>query len=658
MRKYYQLSVSLALIISCVGCISPQTTETKTSSPTATSVPPTATPLPELTPKETILGNGFLIKIVADNNQDRVAVLSSTGIRIYNPDNTFVEYPISNAMDMDWAPESDKIAIGTRYGEIIIWDLTTETTNQFLNSSDRRINAIKWSNDGTKLAVGNSAGVTTVWEVDSAKHLAQLGNESMIMETSIIEWSSNDRSLFLAYELVRGALINPPPRYHVNIWETEKWSQINVINGDYYRITELDWSPIQEMLAIAHDDGTVTFWSETKEHDDLVINTNSISLSSIAWTQDGEIIAVGGNHGEIELWAIQNNTLIAEIDAHVGLIRSVDWLGPDSRIVSAGLYDGHVKFWRLDDLQLDNDIDGYYVWDSNVVWSHLGNYIAVAKSGGDILFWNRNHRSLEFSLSTNWEWVNKISISPNEKYMVAYGDYAGDSWFQIWDLYQKEIIYKFQAAGDEITSVDWSADSASFILATQSGNISVWAISTNKILEVEFELPDLEIVSQIAWALQDEFVVIGSSDGVVQMFNLASEEVTYSDFCSEGYISSMDVSPDGKILLAVCRDGSVKAWDIVNSFELLFDFQGENVDSVSWSSDGEYFVIAGPYFRVYSSEGENSYFGIWDKNFNQVTEYFTGEEGFGLLSVSWSPDSSQLVTLGRDHVITIWTFSK
>lgn len=629
-------------MISCGACVSAQSMETpeiiEIAQPTETVQ---STKMPELAPKESNLGNGHLIKIAADNQQERIAVLSSTGIGVYNLDNTFVEFPNSNALDMDWSPKSDKIAIGTRDGEIIIWDVTTGITNQFSKSSDNPIRAIKWSNDGARIAAGDNEGLIIVLEVNSGNQLVKLDIGDMFLKTSSIEWSGDDRYLFAADALNADLLSGQIFHSTLYIWETERWFQIGKVQREIGIITDLDWSSAQKTLAIAHRDGMVTFWSESEDHNNSIIDTNT-AINSLAWSQDGELIVAGGEGGKIEVWGIDNNTLIAENEAHANWIVSVDWLGPDSRIVSAGFDDGYIKFWDVDDWQLDSEITRYYSWFSNVVWSSSGNYIAVAKYGGDIVFWNTKDQSLEFTISTHFrEWLFRFSLSPNEKYMVVD---TWEDWVQLWDLEQKVLIHEFQAVDSYITDIDWSSDNSSFIISGESGSISIWDTAANNILEVESGLP----VSEIAWADQDAFVIIGANDGDVYGFDLESEEVIFSDFCSDGFIWSMEISPDGKTVLVICRDRSVKGWDIQNEFELIFEFQGENTESVSWSPDGDFFAIA----------GENSYFGIWDQNFNKVIENPTDEDGSTLLSVSWSPDSSQLVTLGSDDVITIWDFSE
>ena len=54
----------------------------------------------------------------------------------------------------------------------------------------------------------------------------------------------------------------------------------------------------------------------------------------------------------------------------------------------------------------------------------------------------------------------------------------------------------------------------------------------------------------------------------------------------QGSVSSLDLSPDGKLLASGGRDGTVRIWDVGAEREIACFRAGSNVRSVSFSPDG------------------------------------------------------------------------
>ena len=94
-------------------------------------------------------------------------------------------------------------------------------------------------------------------------------------------------------------------------------------------------------------------------------------------------------------------------------------------------------------------------------------------------------------------------------------------------------------------------------------------------------------------------------------------------------------SPDGTRILTADLTGVVHVWN-AESGDLLFDFRGHTsaVYDAAWSQNGNYIA----------SGDDTGTVRIWDaKSGQEVNVYHVG---FGILGVSWSPDSTQIITSG------------
>lgn len=106
---------------------------------------------------------------------------------------------------------------------------------------------------------------------------------------------------------------------------------------------------------------------------------------------------------------------------------------------------------------------------------------------------------------------------------------------------------------------------------------------------------------------------------------------------------SIDVSPDGQMLVSGNEDGSVKLWAIDGNELKVIGRHRDKVTSVQFSTDGKK-IVSG------SSDGTVK---IWSVS-GQELKSFVGQSGEAVFSVSFSPDGEMIASGGSDGKVNLW----
>jgi WD40 repeat protein len=165
----------------------------------------------------------------------------------------------------------------------------------------------------------------------------------------------------------------------------------------------------------------------------------------------------------------------------------------------------------------------------------------------------------------------------------------------------------------------------------------VWfALAEEKPVEVRLSVNPIPkgILRQKGWALA--FV---DNQAMAQVPLLAR----YGLFYHGAEVTQVALSPDGRRVASVGKDGSIKHWD-VESGELLATYRG---DVAEFSPDGKFLATTGAGEEVTSVI-------LWDAKGGNKLRTLTGGHFLGVCSLAFSRDGRRLVSGGRDGWVTLW----
>jgi WD40 repeat protein len=294
--------------------------------------------------------------------------------------------------------------------------------------------------------------------------------------------------------------------------------------------------------------------------------------------------------------------------AHNAPVRAVEWSPDGSRFASGGGEpDKDIYVWdatslkKLSTLKYTGGGDATYL----VRWSPDNSMIASTNFERSVRVYDVKTGELVKEFSGHTDIVESVAWSPDGKRLASVG---WDESLRIWSL-SDATETTFVAQGPPMYSVAWSPDGTQLVTGGDNGDVSVGSLT--------------------------------ESPGVVRIWDVTTGLPTKSFTEAVGAISSVAWSPDGTSIAMGGLEGKVRVWSPANNvIDVVSDEKGW-VRKVDWSSAGQ---------LAYGTEAGRV--SIWSKPGGIRKQAGITHQG-PVLSLSWSPDGTKIVSCGQDKSIAI-----
>ncbi len=171
------------------------------------------------------------------------------------------------------------------------------------------------------------------------------------------------------------------------------------------------------------------------------------------------------------------------------------------------------------------------------------------------------------------------------------------------------------------------------------GVVHLWDIKTGeRITEVGDELDTILAADILA---DHSMVAMGGPRKRVQVHRTADGSVAYSITKHTDWVTALEFSPDGKLLVTADRSGGIHLWEAPTGRPVAaLNGHKAAITSVSWRGDSKLLVTA-------SDDGD---IRTWQPRGNQAKQWRAGP---GVLDVAFTKDG-RVVTVGRDRVARLY----
>ncbi|GEM_PF-3100722 len=286
-------------------------------------------------------------------------------------------------------------------------------------------------------------------------------------------------------------------------------------------------------------------------------------------------------------------------------------ISSDGKLLASGCYK-NIKLWDLQTGELLHTLAMHSeaMAVSSIAISPDGEMLACANA--DIEVWSLRTRQQIRTLETAC-WASAVAISPDGKILVSGGEDPVDETgsIEIWDLQKGEILQDLYP--DAVYAVAISADGQ--ILASAGRKATVESEEMSKPEEA----------------------------GLILVRRLETRELLQALVETSGKVSSVAVSPDGKVLASGCQDGSVKLWDLkTGQVQRILLGHALAVNCVTISADGK--VVA-------SGSGDKTV-KLWNLQTGELLQTLA-DHAERVSAVALSPDGKTLVSGSQDETVKI-----
>ncbi|KAK9461400.1 WD40-repeat-containing domain protein [Lipomyces oligophaga] len=455
--------------------------------------------------------------------------------------------------------EQGVYAAGYSDGSIRVWDSKTESVIVSFSGHKTAITVLKFDRSGTRMVSGSRDTNIIVWDLITEVGLFRLR-------------SHKDQITGLEF-----------------LYDSPK---IEEENHEDVQMEADDESEIGKWLVSTSKDGFIKLWNLESQH---CVETH-VAHRGECWAlgvrthdlQSGELeILTAGGQGELKIWQVNLSAPVggASDDNRALKVKGTLMRSSKDRAVTVSYHptapyvavhgtDRAVEIWRI---RSANEVHKSLLRKRRRRREKLaakGEEIEEDKSDvdeDDVL-----ERYIPFVIvrttsrirSIDWAMTNSDEVRKESMLHLAVGLIANSVEMYSITIPQKkskghvpeyERVYVLDMPGHrtDVRSVCVSSDDG-LIATASNGSLKIWNIKTTNCIRT-FEC-GYALTS--AFLPGDTIIVVGTKEGKIEIFDVASSTLMDTIDAHEGALWSLQTSPDGKSIVTGSADKTVKFWEI------------------------------------------------------------------------------------------------
>lgn len=464
---------------------------------------------------------------------------------------------------INFSPDGDYFATASDRGTISFWDLAGKKLREW-KAHEKTIWSFSFNREGTRLASGSSDNTVKLWNLETEtgeaiKIKTLRGHKSWVFSVRF-----HPHSPYFA---------SASEDCTVRLWDLDGNELVKLVHAA--PVQGVGFSPQGKLLASACGDRKIHLWDLQRLPQ---IKRQEGTLLSASFSHDGQYLATASSNGTVCLWDVRQwdreSKPLKMIEAHVTWVKEVSF-SPTAPYFATACADGTASLWD----GLGNRIQSF-VGHQNSIWSINfspdGQLLVTGSADCTIRLWNlHGEEQHQWSGASGPIW--SVSFGAGGK-LLASG--AEDGSVCLWDI-QGQQINKFTTGKSPILSVNFSPDGKFLLGSSSAGKLYVWNWQECKLFKEFTHEPAIPVWSA-CFSPNSRYLASGSLDRNAYLWDLKSKFtapiITFRGH--KGPVRGVSFNPDGKSLITVSSDGTVRKWSTrLEKFDTLLARGQEWLDS-------------------------------------------------------------------------------
>ena len=360
----------------------------------------------------------------------------------------------------------------------------------------------------------------------------------------------------------------------------------NRLEGHSNYVQQVRFSPDDQLIATAGYDNVAKLWNPTgRELQTLKGHTDAVT--DVAFSRDAKIIGTTSLDKTAKLWD-QTGNLLVTLRGHQAPVRSVSF-SPDRTAIATASDDKTVRLWSIDG-KPQGILRGHQGTIYRAIFSHNGKLIATASKDNTAGLWNRKTGKVQF-LKGHTQPIIGLSFSADDRTLATA---SNDRTVILWDWVTGKPKATLKGHTDGVKDVSFSPDGQTLATASADGMLKLWNLD-------------------------------GTLLDTLQGHN--------------GRVNSVNFSNDGKILASSSNDKTARLWQVNRTRLILLGNYPDSVYKLSISQDGQTLAAASP-----------NLIKIWQRDGKLIKSW---QETAPVKAIEFSPDGKTVAT-GSDTTLKLW----
>jgi eukaryotic-like serine/threonine-protein kinase len=492
----------------------------------------------------------------------------------------------------------------------------------FAGHSDKVFN-VAIAPDGRSALSGSSDGTLKLWDLATGRELRTLvGGSSQVYSIAI---APDGRTA------LSGSADNT-----LKLWELGTGKVLRKLTGHSGLAWSVAIAPDGRTALSASSDGTLKLWDLAKGRELRTLNGHVGYVYSVAISPDGRTALSGSLDKTLRLWEIASGKPLRTLTGHSGAVTSVV-IAADSRSALSGSFDKTVKLWDLATGELLRTFSGHSKEVTSVAISPDGRTAIAACVDGTPYQWELATGKELRAFTGHCSWVNGVAFAPDGRTAISGGF---DRTLKLWDLVTEQGPRTFTGHVNRVYSVAIARDGRTAVSGSSDNTMRLWDLATGK--ELRAFTGHTGIVKSVAFSPDDRTAISGSYDGTLKVWDLETGKMVHT-FTGSGRENDVAVASDVRTALSACGK-TLKLWDLTRGKELrTFAGHSEMITSVAVSPDG----------RVALSGSEDKTLRLWDLARGKELRTLIGHSS-SVSCVAIAPDNRTALSGSLDETLRLW----
>ncbi len=483
------------------------------------------------------------------------------------------------------SPDGKTLASGSVDNAIRFWDIETGTPVKTFKESEVNVTQISFSPNGQFiLSWGEADSKILLWDINTGKY-KQIDDQRY---RRIDVCFSSDGSMIAAAD----------QDYTIDFFDTVTGEHKKRIVGNSFidltyaigSFADLTLSPDGTKLVSMNFDRSINLCDITTGQCRLLIpHSPSIgNLNRFLFSSDSNLLAGMYSDGFTGLWDAntgkeqhlserirffkKNRKLLRDIhlyEREFGIAFS-----PDNQILASASSDNSVQLWDTTTGNIRHSLQGHTARVESLCFSSNGQTLVSGSFDGTLRLWNATTGELEQIITNRLLGkqqtmepiaISTVALNP-EGDRVASG--SQDGTIVMWDVVTGERIGTFIGHADEISEIFFSPDGRKIVSTSKDGSVRLWNIATGqqKYCIAGYKLTDWKVILYENGMLLASDMKRGVALRAKRYINLwdldTGRRIETLIGHTNGGVTSIDFSEDGKTLITGGINGTVLVWDI------------------------------------------------------------------------------------------------
>ncbi len=534
-------------------------------------------------------------------------------------------------LSVRFSPDGKQLLSGSYDNTARLWDIATEAELQTLRGHSWWVWSAEFSPDGNRVVTAGQDGKAIVWQRstdDPFRHDSSATDgivrptSGLPLYTQITEFTGHDGAVYSARFSPDGKLIATGGYDKmVMVWNPDEVEPIDIDNRLHHRpdmkleyirlaghdgpVRSVGFSPNGKLVLSGSEDNSIRLWDVAAGEEIKALRGHGGIVRSCTFSPDGKLVLSGGDDESVRLWDVRgyqetlvlHATVFARHEGHEDAVLSARF-SPDGQKIVTASRDRTASLWDANTGQpVRRFEEGHEFLVSGVVFYPDGRHLATGAGDNSVRIWDLT-AGTQTAVMTPTGRIGTLAVSPNGQWLAT-GSPGND--IKLWSAQSGAALGTLQGHEAEISALMFSPSGELLASGDNRGHVRLWRIETNAPGGSPRWVLDKELVghngsiSGMRFTPDGKRLVTSSGDRTCGQWEVSSgEELRELVLKHAEWVSSLDLSADGKLALTTCDDGLARLWRLADA-KLLAAVKsppGRPFNSAAFSPDGSTAVLA------------------------------------------------------------------